>query len=460
MKKFTLKDLKNAQIPLSRSFKAGLKENLLARAEKQFSSAPRTNPFMKTLFRLSISFAVIALLVTQVVLPGESTSTLQTFIQEASAANEAHVDEIYHTSIVLSQEVYFDNPGTFTGWQTVTEMEKDMWIAPDGSLREEIQSIAWNGPNENGVFEEAHMESTSLYLKDDYDNFIDYTLLEITGTELVEKDGEMVEEPTYNVHPGKQHNAADLQEDFLNQITCINSEEAQDFTGYAWATLNERDSSLVELNGVAHANEEKYNLMDDLAMAADGRMSVEQVIALFETFQGDSNVTYEIKEVEGKQQHVIQLNQKGFSPTYSNSPEGLKDLDSMDVFVTFYFDAETYRLTKMTNVSSFEGVEKERGSLTVVSSEYLDYPSNAFLFEPTDEYISGFLDTSFHKDISQFEDGCYRQYEKLSDAETQTWLDIMESQFDENDAELWNDPLQGNFKYYVLPGDPTVHEVK
>jgi hypothetical protein len=225
MKKITLNDLKAAQVPQSRAFKAGLKEQLLAKY-------PQPNHFMKTLFRLSISFAVIALLVTQVAMPGESKNTLQMFIQEASAANEEHGEQIYHASIQMENSMYFDNED-FTGWQTISQVSKELWVSPTKDLREEIAFTIWSGPQEGGTFDEVSSHDTSLSLYDGYANRLSYTKLEVTGTEMVEKDGELMEEDTCASR--KQYDTNELLSQYLDQIVC----EHRGWRRFYWLRLGQ-----------------------------------------------------------------------------------------------------------------------------------------------------------------------------------------------------------------------------
>ena len=463
MKKLSLHDLKAAQVPQSRAFKAGLKEQLLAQAEKKYSSAPHTNPFMKTLFRLSISFAVIALLVTQVALPGESKNTLQMFIQEASAANEEHADEIYHAHIEQTQEMYFENE-TFTGWQTTSESSQELWVAPNKDLRQESQSTSWNGPQEDGIFEEVSGHDTGLSLYDDYGNRLSYTKLEATGTELVEKDGDIVEQETYNVHPGKQYFTEELLAHYLDQIVCVTTEDGEDFTGYAWAKMSASDPSFFEMTGRAYAKAQPSQVMTELEKAlSEGRLASDEALELFEQVQEDARIHYEMTQVDGRTLHQISFNQTEFlGGAYSNSP--LDDYNPADVFVTYTFDDDSYELVSITSETSYHGNVTERGSYTVTSSEYLDYESNASLFEVTDEFTLLDMSDAFELDTSDFEPGCYKQTERLSAEEEKVALEhlneLINQAGNEGQKTMWERPLLSNFRYYVLPGDPTVHEVK
>lgn len=442
MKKLTLKDLKTAAVPQSRSFKAGLKEQLLSRAEKEYSSTPHTNPFMKTLFRFSVSFAVIALLLTQVVFPGNSGG-LSSFIQEAGAANEEHGDEIYYTVTVSESSLYFETED-FTGWKTTSENHAETWIAPNGDIRQESIFTSFNGPNEDGIFEQVDQTDTNLVVQDEYGNQITYTQLQETD----------------NVHPGKQNTAEALQEKFLNQITCLKTEENTDFTGYAIARIDERDLSFLDLIATSRAKEDKYNLVTKLDDAASGKLSSSKILELFEEIQNEENVSFELIEEDGHEEAVIQLNYADFSVTSSGSPDALETYEPFNQIVTFVFDASTYRLKEMTAESGYNGIVSERGSLTVLSSEYIGYEANLSLFEPTEEFTALSLTDRFEQDPSKFEAGCYRLYEKLSLEEDQTWLNTMESLFDENSEAFWTNPLKINMQYYLLPRDETVHEVK
>lgn len=465
MKKLTLKDLKNAQIPQSRSFKTGLKENLLTQAEKKYSSAPHPNSFMKTLFRLSISFAVIALLVTQVALPGESTSTLQMFIQEANAVNEEHADEIYHATIQMEDSMYFETEN-FTGWKTTSKVSKDLWLAPNKDLREEITFTSWNGPLEDGSFEEVSSQDTGLSVYDEYGNRLSYTKLEVTGTEIVEKDGELLEEEIYNVHPGKQHETEELLTQYLDQIVCVTTEENQDFTGYAWAKMSETDLDFFEMTARAYPKAELSQIMTELDKAlSEGRLASDEALELFEQIQEDSRISYTVNESEDRTLHQISFNQTDFlGGSFSNSKEALQDSAPADVLVTYSFDGETYELVSILAETSYHGNVTQRSSYTVVNSEYLDYESNTSLFKATDEFTLLSLSDAFEQDTSKFEPGCYKQTERLSPEEEEATFERLEELLaDEehaNSKALWEGPLLTNFQYYTLPGDPTVHEVK
>ncbi len=456
MKKISLDDLKQARFPKSQRFKADLKEQLMTRAKKQVTPSHQSN-LMKTLFRLSISFAIVTLLITQVALPGNSESSLHTFIQEANAANEAHADEIFYHKTLQTHEMYFENPGVFTGWQTISNQSSETWIAPNGDIRSSTEWTSWDGPLEDGSFNEVSSMDEGIYAQDTYGNFIDYTLLQVIGTDPGEEYGSVEGAPIYNVHPGKQHNFEELEENFLNQLVCVRSEKGDDFTGYTWAVLDERSNTLTEVGGTARPNEAKYNILDELDLAASGRLSTEDVIYLFEILQDEPNVNYEQKTVDGETVHTITLNQKDFLVTSSSSVESLVDLQPNDVIVSFEFNSD-YRLTRMTSVTSYQGQERERGSLTVLETSYLDYEENKNLFVPTEEYVAGMMTTRFMDDISEFEDGCYRQYEKLSTDETNAVLENIKTLFDANDLELWEHPLKVVLRYYVLPGDTSVHQ--
>ncbi len=458
MKKLTLKDLKNAKVPQNRSFKAGLKEQLLSRAEKEYSSTPYTNPFMKTLLRFSVSFAVIALLLTQVVFPGNSES-FSSFIQEAGAANEEHGDEIYYTVTVSESSSYFETEN-FTGWQTTSENHAETWIAPNGDIRQESSFTSFNGPIEDGSFEQVDQTDISMTVTDEYGNQITYTQLQETGTEIREINGVLSEEPTYNVHPGKQNTAEALQEKFLNQITCLNTQENSDFIGYSIFRMDERDSTFLEGIATAHPKDDTYNFIAKLDDAASGKLSSSQLIDFFEKVQNEENVSFELVEEDGHEEAVITFNMEDFMQVSSNSPEGLENYDRPDNKVIFVFDASTYRLKEMSSEISYDGRVTERSSLSVLSSEYLGYEENLSLFEPTEEFTALSLTDRFEQDSGNFEEGCYRQYEKLSTEEEAVWMETMYRLFDEGEEEFWNSPLKTNMQYYLLPGDNTVHEVK
>lgn len=446
---------------MSRSFQADLKEHLISRA------ARRTQPnFMKTLLRFTFSFAVIALLLTQVVFPGNSEGSLSSFISEAQAANEDHMDEIYHATIEIEDSSYFETDN-FTGWKTTSQVSKEIWISPSKEIRDESTYTSWNGTQEDGSFEEVSDQSSDLLLYDEYGNQLDYTKLEVTGEELTEdpETGDLSMEDTYNVHPAKQHSTEELEAAYQDSIICINTEDGEDFTGYAWAVLHESDPTYLEMFGTAYPKAEPSKIITELEKSLMSGLSSDEALRLFEAVQDDERLSYEVEEADGQTLHHISFNYSDFvGGSMSNSPEGLNDPNPMVIKTTYTFDGETYGLMSVLTERSVNGNVLQRGSYTVTSSEYLPYEENASLFEATEEYTLLSLGTRFEQNISQFEPGCYRMYEKLPREEEAVILSKLEAMLEEGSFStskaLWERPLQSNFRYYTLPGDDTVHEVK
>lgn len=462
MKKNLNHIIQNAQVPQDQSFKAGLKEKLISRMETNLNKVPSSNSFMKTLFRLSLSLTIVALILTQVALPGDSENTLQLFIQEASAANEEHGDEIYHVITASESSSYFETDG-FTGWQTTSSMNKEIWISPTGEIRETLNFTSFNGPDEYGNFETIYSNDTSMSIWDEYANLVTYAQVEQIGTEVQENEaGELVDVPVYNVHPGKQHGLEELQEKFLDQIMCLNTQEGAHFTGYAIARIDSEDPSFLDMTATSRPNTLPLdNFLIKLDKAANGSLSTSEMIELLTEVQDDPSIFYALEEDEHEMVHIIEINTQNYLQVSSNDPLALKDFEPSNTVVRFVFDADTYHLKESSSETfNAAGEVVERGSLRVLSSDYLNADLNAFLFEPDESYTALSLVDRFEQDPSQFENGCYQKYERLSSEDEQNWLDTIESLFDGNDAELWEAPLTVNMSYYRLPGDETIYEVK
>ncbi|QQR55272.1 hypothetical protein IPG41_01795 [Candidatus Peregrinibacteria bacterium] len=452
-----LKKLQSASVPQNRSFKAKLKEALIARAEQEYPPKTRFNPWLRAL-RIPFSVLILTLIITQIAIPSgddsSSTNALSAFIQEAKASYPETEGKIYHAKIKGEMEYYFESE-TFKGWQTVSIIEKDMWTAPNGELRQEMKISSFNGPNEFGDFEQVDQTDLGLSKKDSYGNIIPYTLLQITGT----TDGsggidEPIGEPIYNVHPGKQYDDADLSKQFLNQITCVTKEAGEDFDAYAWSTIN-KDSLISEgLIVTSFPHDNKYKIVDELFEAASGSLSSQEVIAILEKVQDEPQITYETIETNGVKEVVISLNTNDFMPINSSSKEDLIKIDRKEEnLITIHFNQETHQLISMKSEVLYDGIVQNRSSTTVVSYEYLDYEANKALFETNEDFVASPYFNRFEQNIEDFEPGCYEAYLKLPDEEAKEWLEQIKSQFTEANMELWNHPLSLTLGYYRLPGE-------
>jgi hypothetical protein len=449
-----LKKIQSAPVTHDRAFKAKLKESLMARAENEYPAQTRSNPWFGIL-RFSFSMLLLTLIVTQVVIPqGSNATTLSAFIADAKASYSETEGMIYHATMQMESSIYFENE-EFTGWKTTSQIEKELWVAPTGDLREEINSIHFDGPNEDGTFDQVDQSDTNIYKIDSYGNGIDYTLLKILGytTEETAELGEPVDEPIYNVHPGKQNDAEALKTQFENQITCVNKEEGKDFDGFAWASIDKDTQTGQGVTGRGSAHDDKLSIVDGLFKAAEGRLSSAEVIAILEKVQDEPKISTEVQEVDGQNQIVVSLNTADFMMVFSNNKEALVGVVPDENRVTLYFNEETHQLMHMESESIRNGTVQERGSMTVTFSEYLDYESNLALFEPTEDFVAGRLTTRFDQHIEDFEAGCYDQYMKLSDDEAEQWLSILTSQFTEGEWDLWSHPLKVAVGYYKLPGE-------
>lgn len=455
-----LKKIQGAPVEHNRAFKAKLKENLMAHAEREYPAQTRSNPWFGVL-RFSFSMLLLALIVTQVLIPNVSNSgdrSLSAFIQEAKANTSENSDKIYHAKTQIESSMYFENTDGFTGWHATSLGEQELWVAPNEDLRSKSSGSSFNGPHEDGTFEEVDYSGTGIYKMDSYGNGIDYTLLEILGytTKETADLGELVDEPIYNVHPGKQNDADALKAQFENQITCVNIEEGKDFDGYAWATIDKDTLTVEGVTGTGNPNDDKFTIVDDLLKATEGTLSSAEVLAILEKVQDEPKISYEEQAKDGQDVVVISLNTADFMTVFSNNKEGLATITPDENRVTIVFNADTYQLMSLTSETLFEGVAKQRSSTTVTYYEYLDYESNAALFEPTDEFVAGMLTTRFNQHIQAFEPGCYDKYVKLPDDEAEQWLDTLTSQFTEGDWALWLHPLKVAVGYYKLPGEDEV----
>lgn len=451
-----LHSLKKARISHNPNFKARLKEQLLERAEKTFAHSPRREASIwSTLFRYSVAFAALAIVVTQVLFPSPSgPSSLAGFIQQAKAAQEGTENQIYHATIVMEKSALFEN----IGWKTLSKMEKEVWISPTGNRKEHMISTNFNGPNESGSFEAVQMEDTTLVKINEWGNLIPYTKRVQTGTEIVEREGEApLEQPTYNVHPEKQYSDEALQKKFSQEIACINTQENEDFTGYGIVRLDSETGEFEGLTARTLPKDPKYTLIDQIGKAAEGQLASDEIIALFEAVAQDPNILYEFNEDNPSKEHKIQLNYADFSIVSSNSKEGLENAIPQESVATFYFDDATYQLTEMNSETSQEGVITERGTLKVTSSEYLPMEGNEALFEPTEEYVAGGLQDRFETQLETFDAGCYNsQYEKLSPEETTEWIASIEANLEDHERTFWFNPLETNLGYYRLPGEAEI----
>lgn len=453
-----LKKLQSTPVQHNRAFKAKLKENLMARAEREYPAQTRSNPWFGVL-RFSFSMLLLTIIVTQVLIPqGSNSDTLSAFIQEAKASTSENSDKIYHAKMEMENSMYFENTDGFTGWQTISESTQEVWVAPNGDLRSESSGSSFNGPQEDGTFEQVDHSDTNIYKIDAYGNGIDYTLLEILGytTKETADLGELVDAPIYNVHPDKQHDAEALKAQFENQITCVNKEEGEDFDAYAWASIDKDAQTGQGVSGRGSPHDDKFSIVDELFKAAEGRLSSAEVIAILEKIQDEPKISTERQEVDGEEVIIISLNTADFMMVSSNNKEGLLDVVPDENRVTLTFNEETHQLMHMESESIRNGIVQERGSMTVTSTEYLDYESYASLFEPTEDFVAGFLTNRFDAHIEDFEPGCYDKYVKLSDEEAEQWLSTLTSQFTEGDWELWSHPLKVAVGYYKLPGENEV----
>lgn len=453
-----IKKIQSAPAQQNRAFKAKLKEQLIARAEQEYPTQTRSKLWHSVL-RFSFSMLVLTLIVTQVLIPQGSnpTNSLSSFIQEAKANYFENEGKIYHANIHMEDSRYFENP-EFTGWKTLSLVEKAVWASPNGDLREEISSTHFNGPQEDGTFEQVDQTDTGIYKIDSYGNGIDYTLLQILGytTKETADLGEPIDAPIYNVHPGKQNDAEALEAQFLNQITCVNKEEGDDFDGYAWASIDKDAQTGQGVMGTGSPHDDKFSIVDELFNAANGQLSSSEVLAILEKVQDEPKISYEEQTIDGQDVVVISLNTADFMTVSSNNKEGLIDVIPDENRITLHFNADTYQLMNLSSETIFEGIVKQRSSKTVTFYEYLDYESNKTLFEPTDEFVAGMLTTRFDQHIEDFEPGCYDKYVKLSDQETEQWLSILTSQFTEMDWDLWSHPLKMAVGYYKLPGEDEI----
>jgi hypothetical protein len=449
-----ISQIKMAPLAHNLKFKAQLKEHLIARAEINYASSPLSSfPWFRR-FKFAFPLFLLAVFLSSLLFsssPQEQENLLRSFIQEAQAHSLNTDNQIYHAHVKMERRAFFETD-VFKGWHLLDSSEKNLWISPNKDLREEMVWTEFNGPNENGDFDEVDKQNTSLLKKDAYGNIVHYSSQNIIGHERQEIPGsnEITDLAVYDIHPLKKADFDALENKFLNRITCVNKESGEDFDAYAWAHLDATTGELEEVLGRGETRDSNLIIGKELLKASTGQVSAQDIFSLLEKVQDNPLMTYEVQNHDGQEEVAISFLRSDFNFTSSPEKEYLQNHSSQDERFTLYFDPKTYQLKRVDNEILYDGIAMEKSSMSLLSSDYLDPSIYPDLFQVHETFVmSSQLTDRFEQEIENFESTCYQNYQKLSHQDVEKWLDVLDSQMDENAKKLWDHPLEKTIGYYL-----------
>lgn len=452
MKKPFGKIIKNIEVPSNPQHKEQLKRSLMLKAEELYSEKSHSQPGFWSIFQLGFALLGIIAVISFINIPLNTTpdkSDYFTFIEKAKAYAEANKNKIHYYKI--RTENIDITKGTSSVWS-----ETEVWRSENGDQlwKNTMFSEVIMGENGEAIIPPPTFD---LVKHDDKGNEYLYTKIQQVGTEKRETpDGDIIEQPLYNVHPGKQLNKTEELQKLASTTYCIATEENKDLKGVSMAKImdNSEDIEIISHN---IPKNRRYRILSELAGLFEGRLSKTDLLNILGDYKDSPLIQHEYIQEDGKNYYKVSLNIKDFAMISSSSAEGLETSERPDTLNIFYFDADTYALDKI------EVWDKLYNHKTVSTYEdrYREDLDEAELFN-LEGYvltqITSAFEKKFHKDSLGLTDGCYKDTKPLTPAESQPYLNRINSYFNADHAELsrinskkmWGNPLS-NDPYYYLP---------